>query len=212
MSVRASQGAEWSQDGGNAQRTGFTPEEPALPWLLAWTLNGPDGKGGTTAHHYHQLRPHEPWEARICTGGAHVYAPAGKPGLYALRKTDGSVAWQFQDGTCNATPAYDAATDSLVVGTDEGNLFRLEAATGKVLGRFAAAAPLTKSILVAGDYAFALTSTGVLHKVALHSMALVWSYDAKAEAQTLPAFSEGRSLVVYCTADLFVLRHSGTGK
>jgi hypothetical protein len=133
-----------------------------------------------------------------------VFAPAGKLGLYALKKTDGSVAWQFQGGTCNATPAYDPAGQSVVVGTDEGELFRLEAATGKVLGRFAAAAPLTKSMLVAGDHAFALTGTGVLQKVALSSMTAVWRYEAEAAAQTLPAFSESRGLIVFCTADLRV--------
>jgi outer membrane protein assembly factor BamB len=200
----SSHAAEWRQDGGNAQRTGFTPEEPALPWRFAWAWNGPDEKGGTGAHHYHQPRPHEPWEARVCTGGPHVFAPAGKLGLYALKKTDGNVAWQFQGGTCNATPVYDAASQSVVVGTDEGELFGLEAGTGKVLARFAADAPLTKSMLVAGNHAFALTSTGVLHKVALPSMIVVWRYDAKASAQTSPAFSESHGIIVFCTADLRV--------
>jgi hypothetical protein len=195
---------EWSQDGGNAQRTGFTPEEPALPWRFAWSWNGPDEKGGATGHHYHQPRPHEPWEARVCTSGPHVFAPAGKLGLYALKKTDGGVAWQFQGGTCNATPAYHAASQSVVVGTDEGDLFQIEAATGNTRGRFSAKAPLTKSMLVAGDHAYALTSTGVLHKVALSSMKAVWSYEANAGAQTLPSLSESHGVVVFCTADLRV--------
>jgi outer membrane protein assembly factor BamB len=201
---RVIRGAEWAQDAGNAQRTGFTPEEPALPWRFAWTWNGPDEKGGTGAHHYHQPRPHEPWEARICTGGSHVFAPAGKLGLYALNKTDGIVAWQFQGATCNATPAYDATSQSVIVGTDEGDLFRLEAATGKVLGHFAAGSPLTKPMLVAVDHAFALTSTGILHKVALGSMADVWRYEANSAAQTSPALSEARGVVVFGTADLRV--------
>jgi hypothetical protein len=196
--------AEWTQDGGNAQRTGFTPEEPAMPWRFAWVWNGPDEKGGTDGHHYHQLRPHEPWEARVCTGGSYVFAAAGKLGLYALKKTDGGFAWQFQGGTCHATPAYDQGSQSVVVGTDEGDLFRLDAATGKVLGRFAATAPLNKSMLLAGDHAFALTSTGILHKVSLPKMTAVWSYEANAAAQTLPALSESRGVVVFCTADLRV--------
>jgi len=94
--------AEWSQDGGYPQRTGFTAEEPSLRWRFAWAWNGPDEKGGADGHHYHQPRPHEPWEARVCTGGSHVFAPAGKLGLFALNKEDGSVAWQFKGGTAKS--------------------------------------------------------------------------------------------------------------
>ena len=33
---------EWTQDGHDAQRSGAAVEEPAEPWTLAWTWNGPD--------------------------------------------------------------------------------------------------------------------------------------------------------------------------
>ena len=201
---RPAPAVEWSQDGGNAQRTGFTTEEPAMPWKFAWSWNGPDEKGGTGAHQYHQPKPHEPWEARVCTGGAHVFASAGKRGLFALKKSDGSVAWQFSDGICNAAPAFDADTGSLLVGTDEGVLFRLDAGTGKILGRFDAHAPLTKAVLLADGHAFALAGNGVLHKVALATMKPAWTFNAAAAAQTSPAFSATRGVIVFCTADLCV--------
>src|SRR5690242_21282699 len=43
---------EWTQDGHDAQRTGFTPDEPLEPWTLAWTWNGSDASGGTGNHFY----------------------------------------------------------------------------------------------------------------------------------------------------------------
>ena len=195
---------EWHQDGGDAQRTSFTAEEPELPWTLAWTWNGPDARGGAGGHRYHQPQPHTPWEARICTGGTHVYAPAGTNGLFALRKTDGTVAWQFREGACEATPAYDAADGSVLVGTGTGTLFKLDAATGKITGQFAADGPLHKSVLLAGGHAYALTDGGVLHKVDVRDMKPVWTYRAGAAAQTLPAFSTAQQMVIFCTADLRV--------
>ena len=46
---------DWPQDGGNAQRTGFTPESPQWPWTFAWTWNGPDVEGGGGAHRRFRL-------------------------------------------------------------------------------------------------------------------------------------------------------------
>jgi len=195
---------EWTQDAHDAQRTGYSPEEPLEPWTLAWTWNGPDASGGTGGHAYHQPRPYTPWEARTCTGGSHVYAPANANGLYALRKKDGSVAWRFTGGTCNAAPAYDPATGSVILGTDEGVLHRLSASTGATLGTYSAGAKLSKAAMIVGDAAYALTETGVLHKVTISSMTAAWTYASGSPAQTLPAYSASRRAVVFCTADLHV--------
>src|SRR6185295_8609850 len=100
----------------------------------------------------------------------------GTNGLYALRKTDGTVAWRFTGGTCNAAPAYDPATGSVIVGTDGGILHRLNAATGAALGTYTAGAKLAKAALIAGGAAYALTDAGVLHKVTLSSMTAAWTY------------------------------------
>lgn len=195
---------EWTQDGHDAQRTGCSPEEPLEPWKLLWTWNGPDAKGGTGGHTYHQPTPYVPWEARTCTGGGHVYVPAGSKGLYALRKSDGGVAWQYSGGACNAAPAYDPATASVIVGTDSGMLVRLNGATGAVVAGYKAGEKLAKAVLLAGGSAYALTDTGVLHKVAVSTMTGSWTYAAGSTAQTLPAYSASRSAIVFCTADLHV--------
>jgi hypothetical protein len=100
----ASQAAsdEWFQDGHDAQRTGSISEEPTLPWTFLWSFNGPDASGSASAHLYDA-----PKEARIVTGGSNIFVPAGVKGLYALRKTNGSVAWNITNTSFNAAPVYD---------------------------------------------------------------------------------------------------------
>ncbi len=195
---------DWPQDGANAQRAGYTAESPQWPWKFAWTWNGPDAQGGTNAHRYHQPQPHEPWEARICVGAGLVFAPAGELGLYVLRVKDGSVAWQFTNGTCHATPAYDAFNGTLFVGTQEGTIHKLEVATGQSMARFQAGAALNKSLLLAGPRLYALTTDGGLIQLDARALTLKWKYEAGAAAATVPAWSAKRDAVVFCTEDLQV--------
>ncbi len=81
--VFASSNAEWTQEAHDAQRTGFTIDEPAEPWTLAWSWNGPDANGGAGGHTYNA-----PKDAHTVTGGNFVYVPAGPAGLFGLRKSD----------------------------------------------------------------------------------------------------------------------------
>ncbi|HEX7898381.1 MAG TPA: PQQ-binding-like beta-propeller repeat protein [Planctomycetota bacterium] len=195
---------EWTQDAHDAQRTGYTAEEPVLPWTLAWTWNGPDAAGGTGGHRYHQPAPYTPWEARTCTGGAHVYVPGNADGLYALKKSDGSVAWRMSTAPVNVTPAYDPATRTVYAGSDAGTLVKLNADTGAPLGTYDAGAKIVKSVMLAGSHAYVLTAAGTLHKVSTSSMTAAWTYAAGAAPHTLPAYSSSRRAVIFCTADLQV--------
>lgn len=195
---------EWTQDGHDAQRTGASPEEPVPPWTLAWTWNGPDAQGGTGGHFYHQPQPYVPWEARTCTGGSHVYVPAGSRGLYALRKTDGTPAWRFDQAAFHVTPAYDSASGYVFAASEGGVLYKFRASSGEVLGTYNAGTKIAKSVLLAGGAAYVLTEGGELHKVETGTMARAWVYSAGAAAQTLPAFSASRGLAIFATADLYV--------
>ena len=200
---------DWPQDGGNAQRTGYTAESPQWPWTFAWTWNGPDPQGSTNAHRYHQPRPHEPWEARIAVGAGLVFAPAGELGLFALRVKDGSVAWQFTNGTCHATPAFDALSGALFVGTREGAVQKLDAKSGKSLARYSANSPVNKSLLLAAAQLYAVTTDGALHQLDTTTLALNWKYSGGAAVATLPTWSAKHDAVVFCTEDLRVHCVSG---
>gem|GEM_PF-1002487 len=190
---------EWSQEGHDAQRSGYTPEEPAEPWTLAWSWNGPDANGGLGGHLYDA-----PKDAHTVTGGSRVYVPAGTTGLFGLRKSDGGQVWHLTSTAFNASPAYDFSTGALFAGGADGILYKLDGATGSVLGTYAAGGALNKAVLLVGTSVYVQTVSGVLHKVNTTTMTRAWIYAAGANTATPAAYSANTGLVVYCTADLFV--------
>lgn len=197
--AQASSNTEWTQDGHDAQRTGFTAEEPSEPWSLAWTWNGPDANGGSGGHIYNA-----PPEAHTVTGGSNIYIPAGTNGLYALRKSDGGQSWHLAGTTFNATPAYDPATGYLYAGGANGNLYKIDGGSGNVAGTYNAGGSLNKSVLLVGNAAYILTDSGQLHKVNTQNMSKAWIYSAGSNTTTPAAYSSSTGLIIYCTADLNV--------
>lgn len=189
--------SEWSQEAGNAQRTGYTSTEPNEPWSLLWTWNGPDNNGGTGDHFYTAPR-----EARTVTGGCCVFVPAGSQGLYALAKEDGAVVWHSTATTFNATPAYSSGW--VFAGGTDGKLYKFNANTGSNLGTYTAGNALNRGVLVVGSSVYALADNGNLHKVAAASMTSSWSYSAGSSASTGLAYSASRDVIIFGTADLYV--------
>lgn len=190
---------EWSQDAHDAQRSGYSPIEPLLPWTLQWTWNGPDSQGGTGGHFYDA-----PKEARTVTGGSYVYVPAGGSGLYALAKSNGSQAWRITDASFNAAPAYDGNTGYLYAGGANGLLYKINTGDGTVEKTYQAGSPLNKSVLLAGSSAYVVSQNGQLHKVDTNEMSRVWVYSAGSDASTPPSYSASKGLIVYATQDLYV--------
>lgn len=192
---------EWTQDGYNAQRVGYTPENPGSSsgWTFAWNFNGSDSNGGAGGHTYNAGR-----EARTVTGGAYVYVPANNKGLYALAKTNGSVGWNVTGATFNGTPAYDPATGMVFAGATNGTLYKVNAATGQVAGTYSAGNAISRPVMVAGGAVYALTDNGQLHKVTISNMARAWMYSAGANAGTSMAYSASRDIVIFTSADLYV--------
>lgn len=199
--------SEWTQDGHDAQRTGYTPIEPKEPWTLLWTWNGPNANNGksdcinndpTKGHCYTPAR-----EARTVAGGGAVYVPAGSRGLYALSKTNGSILWNVTGATFDATPAYSGAY--VLAGATNGNLYRVNSETG-TFTTYNAGSPIRRGILLVGNYAYALTESGVLHKVDINSMTQVWTYNASAlnSEGTGLAYSASRDIIIFGTNDLYV--------
>ena len=191
--------AEWTQDAHDAQRSGYTSEEPKGPWQYAWSWNGPDERGGTGNHVYDAPR-----EGRTVTGGAFVYVPAGKQGLYALDKTTGKPAWHLTVATFNATPAYDPITGHLFAAGADGRLYKILAQKGQVIGTYQCEAALSKSVLLAEDAAFIIDDSGILHRVNTATMQADWRYAAESRVATPAAYSELHHLVVFATEDLYV--------
>ena len=196
---------DWPQDAHDAQRSGYSPIEPEEPWTFAWTFNGSGPTAGSTSGHlYQQPALNEPWEARTVTGDGRIYIPAGSAGLYARDLASGSEVWHFDGGTFGTTPAYDPSTRALFAGSHGGTLYKLDVATGAVIGTYEAGAPIDKAVLVAGEAVYVVGSDGTLHRVHSGSMSREWTYEAASPAQTPASYSASQGIVVYCTADLFV--------
>jgi outer membrane protein assembly factor BamB len=193
----------WSQDGGNAQRTGYTPEEPAKPWDFVWSWNGADANmrdtcGGSPekGHCYNAPR-----EARTIVGDNKVFAPAGKSGLYAIHLTNGKQAWRT-NGVFNATPAY--ADGFVYIGRNDGAVLKIKSGDGTIAGQYNAGSAVNLATLVNSGFVYAISDNGTLHKIATNNMTAVWTYDAGSRAAISMAFSAKQKLVIYATEDLFV--------
>ena len=195
----ASARGEWTQDAHDSQRTGATEEEPLTPWSFAWTWNGPDDKGGISAHLYDAPR-----EGRVITGGDFVFVPAGSAGLVALRKADGTEAWRFRETSFDASPAYDARAGELYAAGANGRLYKFAAEDGKVVASYDSGAPIHKALLLTADAAYVINDDGALDKVLLATMQRAWRYDPHSPVATMAAFSAAQDLVVFATRDLFV--------
>jgi hypothetical protein len=189
----------WTQDGHDAGRTGYTPDEPFEPWTLAWTWNGPDASGGTGNHFYNA-----PPEARTVTGGGALYAPAGTWGIYGLSEATGAPLWHLAAPAFNATPAYDPVTGAVFAGGADGNLYKIAASTGRVVQIYAAGSPINKAVLLVGAFAYVVTDSGQLHKVSTATMTQAWVYAANSHGDTPPSYSPSRDVIIYATADLSV--------
>jgi outer membrane protein assembly factor BamB len=193
---------EWTQDQHDAQHTGGTSEEPAEGWSYAWSWNGADANGGSSAHTYNAPR-----EARTVVGAGHIYAPAGAQGLYALNLTDGSQAWHLSSPAFNATPAFDPTTGALFAGGADGTLYKLSPTNGQILARYSAGAALNKAVLLVGSFAYVVDTNGALHKVDTATLTRQWIYStctAQCTLDTPAAYSPSRDALIFATGDLVV--------
>lgn len=204
LSVPLVQASEWTQDAGNAARTGYTAEDPLTPWTFAWSWNGPDSSGGASQHFYQQPKAYQPWEARTVTGGCCVFAPGSTQGLFAIRKSDGTQVWSYKGAAFHVAPAYDAASGSLFAAGDDGILYKFAGSTGTLLGQYATGSRIHKAVLLTSTTAYVLTVDGKLHAVRTDTMSARWVYTSGSLPQTLAAYSARRDVVIFATADLFV--------
>src|SRR3989344_3007140 len=193
--------ADWSQDAGNAQRTGYTAEDPLTPWTFRWSWNGPDANGGTGNHLYDATK-----EARTVMGGGKLYVPAGSHGLYAFNAQTGAQAWNITTTSFNAAPAYDAATQSVFAGGTDGKIYKINATTGTFVQSAPLGSPVNKAVLLNGSYVFVLTDNGQLHKLSTASLAAAWAgpYVSNSTIATPPAYSQTKNVIVFATDDLYV--------
>ncbi len=198
--------ADWSQDGGNAQRTGYTSEEPVEPWSFQWSFNGADSSGGTGNHFYNA-----PSEARTIVGRGNLFIPAGSKGIYAISLASGSQVWTYNPlgVKFNAAPVLDSI-GFVYVGGSNGFIYKLNAATGQLSASYNASSPVNKALLLVDTKLFAVSDDGKLHSINTTTMTANWIYIAGSTVATLPSYSATANVVIYATDDLYVHAVNGT--
>jgi len=176
----------------DAQRTGYTPTEPKMPWRFAWHWKPDDMQTMPNGLH-------------IVTGDGKVYVPGGDQGLYAVSLVDGTTAWRFTPGHyIEEAAAFDPASRRLFVGDRSGRLYRLDPTDGKVEAFYQADSAIRTGVLLVDAHAYITTEAGKLHKITTDSMSKVWEYDAGVKSVTTAAYSPSRKLLIFGTADLSV--------
>ncbi|HVP21351.1 MAG TPA: PQQ-binding-like beta-propeller repeat protein [Anaerolineaceae bacterium] len=192
---------EWTQQAHDAQHTGYTSQVVSTPWHWKWAWNGPNAQGAVAANKISLPRNVQP-----ITGGGRVYIAAGANGVFALDTATGSQVWNRNPGgSINSTPAYDPASDSLYVVSSNGQLYRLNAATGQTTGNFdgqsTSTLPLPPALYGSRVYFSMGTHVFAIQK---SSMTQLWAYDAGSPVDAPPAFSPSTGLVVADSNDLYI--------
>jgi len=84
--------------------------------------------------------------------------------------------WTYKTGGAIWSSAA-AADGALFFGSNDGNVYALESAGGKLLWQFKTGGAVWGPASVDGDYVYALSDDGFLYKLARHDGKLVWRFD-----------------------------------
>lgn len=189
---------EWSQHAHDAQHTSYTPQVVPYPWRWRWAWNGPNATGGVAKV---TTSGNVPRNVQPVTGGGRVYIAAGVDGVFALREDTGAQVWQQNNlGDVRSTVGYDHQTQAVFVVSSNGRLYKLDAATGNILGQFntgqSSSLPLPPAILP-DRVLFSMGNS--VYAINKQTLTPIWTYNAGNTVAVPPAYSASRNLVIVAT-------------
>jgi len=191
--------SEWTQLGGNPQRTGYVADAVPAPWRVAWIWNGPPlgGDGGPGAGHLRLPKGVQP-----VSGGGRLYVGHSDGTVIAINRASGAEAWRRNvGGPVVNTAAYDEQTDSVYLGTTDGRLVRLRGSDGQQLATFSLSGEVLAAPLLVGQRVFACSTTGALHSLDKATLSQEWIYQAGAALIGSPAYSASYGGLVIVLAE-----------
>ncbi|NLS91138.1 MAG: PQQ-binding-like beta-propeller repeat protein [Planctomycetaceae bacterium] len=130
VAVLPCRGADWSQFRNDAARSGYTSEAlpPTLGYFWSHQSRQPPAPAWPTRNRLRFDRANQP----IVVNGVLCYGSSGDDKVYALDAVSGQVIWTFFTGSpVRFAPA--AWQDRLFVAGDDGHLYCLSVATGKLV-------------------------------------------------------------------------------
>jgi len=187
---------EWTQHAHDAQRTSYSPNQVPTNLSFAWQWNGSNASGGLAAGHIATPKMVQP-----ITGGGRVYIPYGS-GIVALDELTGAQIWNVTPGgNLTTSAAYDYTTPAAVyVTSSNGNVYKLNPATGATLGSVTTNGAITTSPLLAAGYLY-VVSPDRMYKINPATMAIVWTHQANSPLRQMPAYSASRDVLIVGTAN-----------
>ena len=133
----------------------------------------------------------------LAKGELPAAAPANKEGREVR------PVWTFKTGGAIWSSA--ATADRVVYfGSNDGNVYALEAAGGKLLWQFKTGAAVWGPAVVDGDYVYALSDDGFLYKLARHDGKLAWRFDTHGGAVKREGFDRLASSAVVVGDTLYL--------
>lgn len=147
--------------------------EPGLPVLtFHWKFELADRQGDS--------KPQEFASAAVATGGHpdddRVYA-GSKDGWFYAFEPGGEVVWKAKLGATSSLPLVDG--QRLYLGTDDGQLLAVNAATGEVLWRYASRAPVLEPPVIAGELILFANESDEVYALDRHDGTLRWKYEVE---------------------------------
>ena len=183
---------------GDTGHTGVSPESLASPLSLLW-------------RHTTQAAPNNPASA-VYAGGSVYFVSGGS--VYAVRAADGASEWQYPaDGKktslFSATPAL--ADGFLYVTDDSGNVFKLDAATGKAVWKATLDGALRSAPVVSGGMVYFGSGNSHCYALSTATGQTVWDVTTNGAVLTSPVVTGG--LVDFTSSDNTVYSLNGrTGR
>lgn len=204
--ARGTTTGEWSQLGGNPQRTNFV--EATLParlgalnqdWHVLWVWNGPAGQDTGPAAGHLSL----PDAMTPVAGDGRLYVGHSDGVVRAISTATGAQLWAATVGgeLINAG-AYDSATGAVFFASTDGKLYKLRASDGAALGNFNAGAAIEQAVLLVGETVYIGTRGGKLYAVNTTTMGQRWVSNAGAPITASAAYaSKAGGLIIFPSED-----------
>ncbi len=179
VSLTGARASDWPQLQHDPHRTGFTRDEVAPPFKVAW---------------YHNFQPERvSRHVQAVTYRGLVYVPTEMGSLYALSASDGQVAWRRDlGGSVQHTAA--CADGKVVAAVLDGRVVALDAAAGEPAWTFAAPGRIrtfTQAPCVADGKVFIPCRQGVLYALDLADGGMLWQAHLGVPVGQTAAYRDG---------------------
>ncbi len=161
------------------------------------------------------------WEFKVC--GDVFSSPCIVDGIVVLGSLDnciyaidknGSLLWQYStDGEVWCSPAYDSIEKSMIIGSDDNNLYSIELTTGNLVWRQRLNGKVRSSTAcITDEHIFIGTYSGYIYCLRRSDGSIVWYKAIDAPILSSPAYSYTNKMVYFGSSDnnVYAIHQNGS--